>query len=44
MFLDAVKLGVNIGIAAVSAGAVVAGFALLVLFLFAVLSPTSTKK
>lgn len=44
MFLDAVRLGFKIGIAAVSAGAVVSGFSLLVLFLFVVLFPKSTKK
>lgn len=44
MFLDTVRLGCRIGIVAISAGTVVAGFFLFMLFLFAALSPKSTKK
>lgn len=44
MFLDAVRLGCRIGVVAISAGTVIAGFSMFVLFLFATLSPKSTKK
>lgn len=44
MFLDAVRLGCRIGIVTISAGTVVVGFSMFMLFLFATLSPKSTKK